>query len=72
MEARKLQENLEVTEADLTTDHNMIGIEVKTTRKEALTHQGVLEEKIETNKRVFQARLEAVDREEKGARRHMH
>jgi hypothetical protein len=65
------QENLDITEADLTTDPTMDGIEVKTTRKEALTHQGVLEEKIETNKRDFLARLEAVDRAEKGARRRM-
>jgi serine/threonine protein kinase HipA of HipAB toxin-antitoxin module len=50
----------------------MVGIEVKTTRKEALTQQGVLEEKIEANKRDFQARLEVVDRTEKGARRHMY
>jgi hypothetical protein len=39
-EARKLQENLEVIKADLTTDPTMVGIEVKTTRKDALTQQG--------------------------------
>jgi 2C-methyl-D-erythritol 2,4-cyclodiphosphate synthase len=43
MEARKLQENLEVIEADLSTDTTMVGIEVKTTRKDALTQHGVLE-----------------------------
>jgi hypothetical protein len=31
-QARKLQENLEVIKANLTTDLTMIGIEVKTTR----------------------------------------
>jgi hypothetical protein len=67
-----LQEILEVTEADRISDPSLVGIEVKTIRKEALTHQGVLEEKIETNKGDFQARLEAVDRAEKGARRRMH
>jgi hypothetical protein len=60
-EARKLQENLEVIEAELTTDPTMVGIEVKTTRKEALTQQVVIEEKIEGNKRDFQARLEVVE-----------
>jgi hypothetical protein len=45
-QARKLQEFLEVTKADLTTDLAMVGIAVKTTRKEALPHQPVLDEKL--------------------------
>jgi hypothetical protein len=48
-QARNLQENLEVIKADLTTDLTMVGIEVKTTRKEALTQQHIREHKIEAN-----------------------
>jgi hypothetical protein len=40
---RQLQENLEVTKVDLTTNLTMVGIEVKTTRKEALTQQRIVE-----------------------------
>jgi hypothetical protein len=43
---------------DLNTNRAMFGIEVKTTRKEALTQQGILEETTEANKSYFQARLE--------------
>jgi hypothetical protein len=39
----------------------MVGIEVKTTGKEALTQLRILEEKTEANKREFQARLEVVE-----------
>jgi hypothetical protein len=39
----------------------MVGIEVKTTRKQALTQQHTLDDKIEDNKRDFQARLEVVE-----------
>jgi hypothetical protein len=58
--ARRVQENLEVIKADLTTHLTMVGIEVKTTRNEALTQQRILEEKTRANKRDFQARLEVV------------
>jgi hypothetical protein len=43
IEASKLQEKVEIIEADLTTNTTMVGIVVKTIRKEALTQQGVLE-----------------------------
>jgi hypothetical protein len=42
MQGRNLQENLEVIKADLTTYLTMVGIEVKTTRKKALTQQHTL------------------------------
>jgi hypothetical protein len=60
-QARKLQENLEVIKADLTTDFTMVGIEVQTTKKEAFSQQHILEDKIEANKCDFQARLEVVE-----------
>jgi hypothetical protein len=59
--ARKLQENLEVIKADLTTNLTMVSIEVKTTRKEALTQQRNLEETTDANERDFQARLDVVE-----------
>jgi hypothetical protein len=60
-QARKLQENPEVIKADLTTDPNTVGIEVKTIKKEALAQQHTLEDKMEANKRNFQARLGVVE-----------
>jgi hypothetical protein len=39
---REIQENLEVIKTDLTTNITMVGIEVKTTRKVALTQQSNL------------------------------
>jgi hypothetical protein len=56
MKARELQENLGVIKADLTTNLTMVGIEVKPSRKEALTQQRILDETTEANKRHFQAR----------------
>jgi hypothetical protein len=59
-QARNLQENLEVIKALLTTDFSMVGIEVKTTRKDAVTQKRILEENTEANTHDFQARLEEV------------
>jgi hypothetical protein len=43
-QARNHQENLEVIKAYLTTDLTMVDIAVKSTRKEALAQQHILEE----------------------------
>jgi hypothetical protein len=59
--AREVQESLEIIKDDLTTIFTMVGIEVKTTRKEDLTQQRILDQTTEANKPHFQGQLEVVE-----------
>jgi hypothetical protein len=52
-EARKLQENLEGIKADLMVGSTMAGIEIKTTKKEALMQQGVLKKRLKPTNATF-------------------